>query len=72
MAYLLIERYIRRQGAYNNKRKTYDWKPGLLDSDSMMVGARALRAAFFQHFLDREVYRPCSPSTTGTPPSYGI
>lgn len=55
MAYLLIERYIGRQGAYNNKRKTYDWKPGLLDPDSMMSGARALRAAFFQHFLDREV-----------------
>ena len=55
MAYLLIERYIGRQGAYNNKRKTYDWKPGLLDPGSMMSGARALRAAFFQHFLDREV-----------------
>ncbi|WP_240533968.1 hypothetical protein [Aeromonas veronii] len=40
MAYLLIERYIGRQGAYNNKRKTYDWKPGLLDPDSMMSGAR--------------------------------
>lgn len=55
MAYLLIERYIGRQGAYNKKRKSYNWKPGRLDPESMKAGARALRAAFFQHFLDREV-----------------
>lgn len=55
MAYLLIERYIGRQGAYNNRRKTYDWKPGRLDPESMKAGARALRAAFFQHILERDV-----------------
>lgn len=55
MAYLLIERYIGRRGAYSIKCNAHDWKPGLLDPKSMMSGARALRAAFFQHFLDREV-----------------
>lgn len=55
MAYRLITRYIGRQGGYNAKRKTYDWKDGFLSPESMMAGARALRAAFFQHFLDRDV-----------------
>ncbi|HDQ4465234.1 TPA: PcfJ domain-containing protein [Pseudomonas aeruginosa] len=68
MAYCLIERYIGRRVPVKGKAGKYRWKDGLLESKSMMAGARALRAAFFEHIFDGEVlsamraidYRDCS------------
>jgi hypothetical protein len=55
MAYQLITRYIGTQGKYDTKKNKYEWKDGYLKSDSMMAGARALRAAVYHHILEKEV-----------------
>lgn len=55
MADIIFAKYLGKQNGWNKKRKEYKWKDGILTSSSMMSGARALRAAFFQHILDNEV-----------------
>ena len=50
MADLLLSRYLGR-----HNRASGTWKDGLLQPHSMQAGARALRAAFFQHIVDAEV-----------------
>lgn len=55
MAYHLIGRYIGKAGVWNPKAQNYKWIDGFLTSESMMSGARALRAAFYEHFLDADV-----------------
>lgn len=68
MAFLMIQHYIGKQVPVKGKAGKYRWKDGLLESKSMIAGARALRAAFFEHIFDGEVlsamrvidYRDCS------------
>lgn len=55
LAKIIVARYLGRDGPYNKRRKAYDRIGGLLDPKSMEAGARALRAAIFQHILDRDV-----------------
>ncbi|WP_020406884.1 PcfJ domain-containing protein [Hahella ganghwensis] len=55
MAYFLIKHYIGEQGAFNKKKKEFDWIPGWLDPESAKNGARSLRGAFFNYILDHEV-----------------
>jgi len=71
MAYFLLNQYVGGT-VYLDKFDAYGYPltketPGRLDPETMKAGARALRAAFFQHILDHEVlsavlainYREC-------------
>jgi hypothetical protein len=59
MAYRLIGRYIGRgapgQGYGRPGADTATWRPGVLRPELMLAGARALRAAVFEHLLDKEI-----------------
>jgi hypothetical protein len=54
-ANLVIKQYLGQRGTYDYERSEYRWSPSRLDPKSMESGCRALRAAFFQHILDRDV-----------------
>jgi hypothetical protein len=54
MAYILIRKYVGKPVGYakNSKEK---WHNGFLKPKTMMAGARALRAAIFDHVIDAQV-----------------
>lgn len=54
MAYILIQKYIGKQIGYTKEGKP-KWVNGFLKPKTMMAGARALRAAIFDHLLDADV-----------------
>jgi hypothetical protein len=68
MANLLIARYLGQHRGWNAEDKSREWTRGYLDPNTMKAGARALRAAFYNHILDHAVlsamlainYRDCS------------
>jgi hypothetical protein len=54
MANLLMNFYFGVR-VWSERKKNYKRRPGLLSHDSMKAGARALRAAFWRHIVDKEV-----------------
>ncbi|WP_199028879.1 PcfJ domain-containing protein [Ralstonia sp. ASV6] len=54
MASILLGKYLGKGTGIRNDGKE-NWKDGLLTTESMLAGARALRAAIFDHVLDAEV-----------------
>ncbi|MCC7005958.1 MAG: PcfJ domain-containing protein [Ottowia sp.] len=56
MADRMMVRYLGKEGELDRETVRYRWKDGLLTSASMEAGARALRAAIFQHIIEKEVF----------------
>lgn len=55
MAYALIGRYLGKKTKYDEAKSEYLWSTGFLKPEVMVAGARALRAAIFEHLSDKEL-----------------